>query len=217
MRQSPASIKGVVFDLDGVLVHTDRLHFLAWSRLAKEEGIPFTEEDNKALRGVSRIDSLNMILRKGHREATDEEKAEMCDRKNSYYRGYLAGLSPKDVAPEVTETLKTLKERGYPLAVGSSSKNTPFILEKTDLGKWFDAVVDGTMITKGKPDPEVFLLAAERIKLPSKECLVVEDAPAGVLAGKNGGFLTAGILEAKDDPNTDFPINSLVDLLGILP
>ncbi len=206
----------VIFDLDGVLVFTDKYHFLAWREIAKELSIDFTEEDNNRLRGVSRRESLDIILEKYEGPSLSEEKIQdILERKNNLYREYLKEMSPSDVTKEVRDTLKTLRERGVRLAVGSSSKNTSFILEKTDLTDCFDAVADGTMITRSKPDPEVFLKAAEFLGMDPKDCLVIEDADAGIEAAKAAGMHQAAIGAARDSHNSEFEIESISDILSL--
>ena len=171
--------KGIIFDLDGVLVHTDKLHYRAWKKIADECGILFNEGINNLLRGVSRMESLEIILRNYHGPAlSQEEKEALAEEKNNYYKEELKSMTPDDVTAEVRETLAALKAAGIKIAIGSSSKNTKFILKQVGLDDVFDAVSDGTNITKSKPDPEVFLKAAEYIALAAEDCLVVEDAVA---------------------------------------
>ncbi len=206
----------VIFDLDGVLVFTDKYHFLAWKEIAKELSIDFTEEDNNRLRGVSRRESLAIILESYQGPALSEEKIEeLLEKKNNMYREYLKEMSPEDVTKDVRDTLKTLREKGYRLAVGSSSKNTAFILEKTDLTDCFDAVADGTMITKSKPDPEVFLKAAEFLGMNPKDCLVIEDADAGIEAAIAAGMHQAAIGAARESHKAEFEIESISDILKL--
>lgn len=195
------TIKGVIFDLDGVLVVTDECHYKGWKRLADEEGIPFTHEDNHRLRGVSRMDSLELLLEKASRQYTDAEKLEMATRKNNYYVAFLEDVTPADALPGSRETLERLRAMGIKLAVGSSSRNTPLIMAKVDLSRYFDAVADGNDITNSKPDPEVFLLAAERLGLAPEECVVVEDAEAGVEAARRAGMRVFAIGPAARHPN----------------
>ena len=205
--------KGSIFDLDGVLLSTDHFHYLAWKALADRLGIPFNEKKNDLLRGVSRMDSLEIILGERSDEFSPEEKLAFATEKNLTYRSYLQTLTPEFVSPEVPETLQKLRESGLRLAVGSSSKNTPLILEKTDLRKYFDAVSDGNNITKSKPDPEVFLKAAQFIGLDPSECVVVEDADSGIEAAKRGGFFAISIGDSVTNGLDDRHINSLVELL----
>lgn len=187
------SVQGVIFDLDGVLVSTDEYHYLGWKRLADEEGIPFTRADNHRQRGVSRMESLEIVLEKADRTFTEAEKRAMAERKNRYYVESLQALNPDEALPGARPLLEALKRRGFRLAVGSSSRNAPLIMKKVDLCGFFDAVADGNDITRSKPDPEVFLLAAERLGLDPSQCLVIEDAEAGVDAARAAGMRCIGI------------------------
>lgn len=209
-------MKAVIFDLDGVICSTDDFHYLAWKTLADREHIYFDREINNLLRGVSRMASLEIILRKASKTYTQEEKEEMAAFKNELYKSYLVKMSPKDLSDDVLYTLKTLKERGFKIAIGSSSKNTKMILKQLQIIDMFDAISDGTNITHSKPDPEVFLKAAEMLNLDPKECYVVEDAYSGIDAGKAGGFLTFGIGDASKYDKADYHINKLSDLLNIV-
>ncbi len=192
-------IKGIIFDLDGVIVSTDVYHYKGWKLMAEDEGIEFTWEDNMRLRGVSRMQSLEFLLEKATRTYSDEEKLELAERKNGYYRELLQDITPNDILPGVMPILEELKKRGIKISIGSSSKNSPKILEYIGLDNYFDATSDGNDIKKGKPDPEVFLIAAERMGIPPEECLVVEDAKAGVEAGLNGNMKVLGVGAAEDD------------------
>lgn len=207
--------KAFIFDLDGVLCFTDKYHFRAWKALADRLGIPFDENVNDRLRGVSRMASLEIILSLGSTSYSEEEKAAFAEEKNELYRTFLKGMTPSDITQEVRSTLDELRRRGYRLAIGSSSKNTPLILERTDMAKYFDAVSDGNNITHSKPDPEVFLKAAEFLGLRPEECYVVEDAEAGIDAGSAGGFSTIGIGPAAHYAKTDMPIRTFADILQL--
>ena len=208
--------KGIIFDLDGVICSTDEYHYLAWKALADRLNIPFDRERNNLLRGVSRMQSLEIILEKGDQLYSDAEKAAFAEEKNTLYRQLLAKMTPDDLSDEVKDTLNTLRKAGIKLAIGSSSKNTPYILDRIGLGGFFDAVADGNCITHSKPHPEVFLKAAEMIGLPPEACLVVEDAHAGVEAAKAGGFHCAAMGDAKDDRQADFHLTHFQELVGIL-
>jgi beta-phosphoglucomutase len=208
-------MKAFIFDLDGVLVFTDKYHYQGWKMIADKLGIPFDEKVNNRLRGVSRMESLEIILENYDKELTQEEKEKLAEEKNDFYRGLLGNMTPSDVADEVRSTLAELKKRGHKLAIGSSSKNTKFILEKTDLTDVFDAISDGTNIEKSKPDPEVFLKAAEFLSEEPSNCIVVEDAFSGVDAAKAGGMVAVGIGDASGYEKTDFPIKSFKELLDI--
>ncbi len=208
-------MKAFIFDLDGVIVSTDSLHYRAWKALADDEGIYFDEEINNRLRGVSRMESLEIILERATRSYTDEEKIAMAEKKNGIYRELLQVLTPADRLEGVTETLDALRGMGYKLAIGSSSKNTPVILDKIGYGGYFDAISDGNNIKRSKPDPEVFLKAAEYLNLAPSDCYVVEDAEAGISAAKSGGFTAIGVGSAAQDPNADYALSAFAGLLQI--
>ena len=205
--------QGVIFDLDGVICSTDEYHYLAWKALANRLGIPFDRERNNLLRGVSRMASLGIILEKADKTYTEEEKNAFAEEKNTLYRSLLGRMSAADLSDEVRATLDALRARGLKLAIGSSSRNTPFILDRIGLGSYFDAVADGNCITRSKPDPEVFLKAASFIGLNPAVCLVVEDAHAGVQAAKAGGFDCAAMGDARDDTLADYHMLSFAELL----
>lgn len=199
-------IKAVIFDLDGVIVSTDDCHFRAWKRMADEEGIYFDREINNRLRGVSRMASLDIVLERAKREYSESEKQELAERKNEYYKELICELTPDDILPGVMDKLEKLKENGIKIAIGSSSKNTPIILKQIGLDGYFDAVSDGNNITHSKPDPEVFLKAAEMLNIPPEDCMIVEDADAGIEAGKRAGMKTLAVQGAK---GADFSAESL--------
>ena len=205
----------VIFDLDGVICSTDEYHYLAWKELADSLALPFDRQYNNRLRGVSRIESLNLILALGERQYSDEEKQAMAQKKNDTYRRLLERMSPADVSDDVLSTLKALKEK-YPLAIGSSSRNTKFILSRIGLLDFFDAIVDGNDISASKPDPEVFLKAAAALDRKPALSLVVEDAAAGIEAAMRGGFDSAGIGDASRLEEATYHIEKLSDLLEIL-
>lgn len=190
-------IEAVIFDLDGVIVSTDECHYRAWKKTADEEGIYFDRKINDRLRGVSRMDSLEIVLERAERLYTDEEKVELAERKNNYYKEYIKKLTKDDILNGVKENLAELKAKGIKVAIGSSSKNTPDILKYIGLDNYFDAVSDGNNITKSKPDPEVFLKAADMLGVPYEKCLVVEDADSGIEAGKRAGMYTLAVNNAK--------------------
>lgn len=209
--------KAVIFDLDGVICFTDRYHYQAWKALADRLGIYFDETINDRLRGVSRMASLEIILERSERQFTPEEKAAFAEEKNETYRKLLQNMSPDDLTDEVRATLTELRRRGYPLAIGSSSKNTKFILGQIGLGDFFDAIADGTDISRSKPDPEVFLVAAERLGVTPADCAVVEDAKAGIEAAKAGGMTALALGgDAKGCGMEDYDLRSFGDLLNIL-
>lgn len=203
----------VIFDLDGVLCHTDHYHFLAWKAVADRLKIPFDEQVNDRLRGVSRMESLNIILESAGKAYSVEEKLQLAEEKNHIYRNYLLRMGPEDLAPRAEDTLRELHRRGLSLAVGSSSRNAPIILRQTGIDSYFDAVADGNQISRSKPDPEVFLLAAAKLNTAPNQCMVVEDAAAGIQAAKRGGFFTVGIGRASADLGADASILALPGLL----
>lgn len=206
----------IIFDLDGVICFTDQYHYKAWKQLADRLGIYFDEEINNRLRGVSRMESLDIILERADREYTAEEKEAFAAEKNETYRELLKQMTEKDLPDEVRQTLKELRKAGLKLAIGSSSKNTRTILQQIGLGDFFDAISDGTNITHSKPDPEVFLKAAEFIGEKPEHCLVVEDAVAGIEAAYRGGFHSAGLGEAHKHAHVTYKLNSFDDLLEII-
>ena len=207
--------KAVIFDLDGVICFTDKYHYLAWKKMADGMGIYFDETINNRLRGVSRMESLEIILERCNKELTQEEKQALAEEKNKTYVELLGQMTEKDLSSEVKETLDSLRKSGLKLAIGSSSKNAKFILERLGLKDYFDAVSDGTNISKSKPDPEVFIKAAEFLHMAPVDCLVVEDAKAGVEAAKAGGFDSAGLGEAAESEAVTHAMNSFSDLIGI--
>ena len=205
--------KAIIFDLDGVICSTDEYHYLAWKALADRLAIPFDRERNNLLRGVSRMASLEIILEKASCSYTNDEKNAFADEKNDQYRQLLHQMSTADLSDDVRKTLDELRRSGMRMAIGSSSKNTPFILERIGLGDFFDAVADGNCITHSKPDPEVFLKAAEMLGLAPSECCVVEDAHAGVAAAVSGGFDCAAMGDARDDEQAIYHLEKFSDLL----
>ena len=189
-------MKGFIFDLDGVIVDTAKYHYLAWKHLADELGIPFTEEDNESFKGVSRKRCLEMLLEMGGLEVSQEQFDAWLREKNDDYLGYIATMDESEILPDVHKVLDYLRERNVPMALGSASKNAKPILEKVGLLSYFKAVVDGNEVMKAKPDPQVFQIAAERLGLRSEQCVVFEDAQAGIEAANAAGMLSIGIGQA---------------------
>lgn len=207
-------IKGIIFDLDGVIIHTDELHYQAWKQIADRIGAVFNRDINNQLRGVSRMESLEIILEKA-KPMSDAEKLDLADEKNAVYRKLLETLSEEDVDSDVRTVLQELKKRRIKLAIGSSSKNARFILEQIKLTDFFNAVSDGNNIEKSKPDPEVFLKAAEYLMLKPSECAVVEDAHAGIDAAIAGGFFSVGIGDASGYDKTQMKIHRFAEVLNL--
>ncbi len=185
--------EGVLLDLVRVIVDTARYHYLAWKALADELGIPFTPRDNARLKGVSRTASFDIILELGGRAMSEEGKEANCQKKNDLYVSYIKGLTEDDLLPGVRDFLTDARARGYKIALGSASKNSPLILGRLGIANLFDALVDGTKASRAKPDPEVFLRGAEELHLPAGACVVFEDAVAGVKAAHNAGMKAVGI------------------------
>lgn len=209
--------KGIIFDLDGVICHTDNYHYLAWKELADKLGIYFDEKINNRLRGVSRMESLEIILEnhKGE-ELSFEEKEKLASEKNDNYKELLKQMTKENLTKEVKETLDYLREEGYQLAIGSSSKNARLILHQIGLEDFFDAISDGNNIVNSKPHPEVFLLAAEYLNLEPKDCLVIEDAKAGIDAAIAANMDSAAIGDACDHQGASYYLKTFSDLKEIL-
>lgn len=208
--------QAVIFDLDGVICSTDRYHYLAWKKIADDLHIYFDEKINNRLRGVSRMESLEIVLERYDGNLTEEEKRALAEKKNQFYVELLEQMTEKDLSAEVSKTLVELREKGLKLAIGSSSKNAKRILGRLGLGSYFDAVSDGTNIQKSKPEPEVFLKTAEFLQMEPDKCLVVEDAEAGIEAAARGGFDSAGIGEAALCEEASYKIESFRDLLNVV-
>lgn len=207
--------KAIIFDLDGVICSTDEYHYKAWKTLADRLGIYFDRSINDRLRGVSRMASLDIVLEKSDRIYSGEEKRTFAAEKNELYRELLAEMSESDLSAEVKNTLDELRKRGVLLAVGSSSKNAKYILERLGLGNFFDAVSDGTNISRSKPDPEVFLKAAAFLGMEPEHCVVVEDAEAGIEAAHGGGMKAAAVGSAAEKGCGDYILAAFSDLLTL--
>jgi beta-phosphoglucomutase len=185
--------KGFIFDLDGVIVDTAKYHYLAWKKLANELGFEFTKEQNELFKGVSRKRCLEILLKIGNREATQKEFDSWMVEKNVDYLGYIENMDASEILPDVPRVLEFLKENNIPIALGSASKNAQPILEKVNLLHYFDTIVDGNNVTKAKPDPEVFLLAAKQLGVKPEDCVVFEDAVAGIEAANAAKMMSIGI------------------------
>ena len=209
--------QAVIFDLDGVICFTDEYHYQAWKKMSDGLGVSFDREINNRLRGVSRMDCLEIILEKYQGPALSQaDKERLAQQKNDMYRESLKDMSPADLSVEVKETLDALRGMGLKLAIGSSSKNTPFILGQIGLGNYFDAVSDGNNITRSKPDPQVFVMAAEMLGIAPEHCLVVEDAVSGAEAGHAGGMKVACLGDAALNKAGDWNMQSIRELTDIV-
>jgi len=213
-------IKGCIFDLDGVVVDTAKYHYLAWKRLANELGFEFTEKDNERLKGVSRMKSLEILLEIGNLSFDEETKLKLTEKKNNWYVEYISKMDESEILPGVKEFLYQLKENGYKIALGSVSKNAMIILENTNLKQYFDAIIDGNKVTKAKPDPEVFLKGAEELNLKPEECIVFEDAIAGIEAARRANMKVIGVGSKEILKDADMVIegfkNVSVDIIKAL-
>jgi beta-phosphoglucomutase len=190
-------LEACIFDLDGVVVDTARYHFIAWKALAEELGFEFTLKDNERLKGVSRMQSLDILLEIGGLHVPEQEKQVMAEKKNALYVSYIETMTPEETLPGVEKFLQELRANGIKTALGSASKNAPMILERIGLAHLFDAIVDGNSISEAKPNPEVFLKGAEKLGVQPENCMVFEDAIAGVEAARNAGMRCVGIGEPE--------------------
>lgn len=191
-------IKAFIFDLDGVIVDTAKYHFSAWRRMANELGFDFTEKENEQLKGVSRVDSINLILGWGGKTLSEADKVKWAAQKNEWYLEYLNQMTPAEILPGVLPLLKDLRKKGYKIALGSSSKNAERALRKVRIFSYFNTIIDGTKTTRSKPDPQVFQMGAQRLGLQPAECIVFEDAESGVEAALAGGFYIVGMGSPKN-------------------
>lgn len=209
-------IRAFIFDLDGVITDTAEYHYRGWKRLADEEGIPFTREDNEHLRGVARRESLMLIL-KG-REYPEEKIMEMMERKNNYYLAFIKEITPQDLLPGAKELLEEIHAAGIKNALGSASKNAPDVIQRLGIRDLFDAIADGHSVERQKPAPDLFLHAANQLGLTSAECVVVEDAAAGIEAAISGGFRSVGLGPRERVGKADVILPNLdgVKLVGLL-
>ena len=201
--------RGAIFDLDGVIVDTAKYHFLAWHRLAGELGFDFTEEDNEELKGVSRMASLNILLGKGGLSFPEEKMKMLASRKNEWYVEYISEMDRNEILPGSIALLRQLNNEGIGTALATASRNSDIILDRLDIRSLFDAVVDGNQVTKAKPDPEVFVKAAEKLGLKAMECLVFEDAAAGVEGAVRAGMKCIGIGRPDNLAKADIVVSGL--------
>ena len=186
-------IKACIFDLDGVIVDTARYHYLAWKRLAEEFDYDLTPEDNERLKGVSRMDSLEVVLELSGARVSEHEKVQLANKKNAWFRDFIERMIPEEIFPGVRPLIQEMKAAGLKIALASSSKNAETVIELLGIRSAFDVIVDGTMIAKSKPDPEIFLLTAQKLNIPPEACVVFEDAEAGVDAALAAGMKCVGV------------------------
>lgn len=205
-------IKACIFDLDGVIVDTAKYHYLAWKRLADKLDIPFNEEENEKMKGISRMASLERLLELGGKKFSEKEKEKFCQTKNLWYLDFVSQMKNDEILPGVRPFIDQLKAAQIKIALGSASKNARHILDLTDLTKSFDAIVDGNDVTKSKPDPEVFLNGAQLLGVNIKDTVVFEDSAKGIDAAIAGGFKTVGIGAEEHLGHADIVIQSFVGL-----
>ena len=203
---------GVIFDLDGVIVDTAKYHFLAWKDLANHLGFEFTEAHNELLKGVSRVRSLEILLDIGKVELSEEKKQEFLVSKNEEYLKYINKMGPEEILPGAKELLDTLDGLGIRYVLGSASKNAPLILKQVNLFERFSGIVDGNSVSKAKPDPEVFLIGAKKLNLKPEQCVVFEDAIAGVEAANKANMISIGIGDEQTLHEADFNFNDLTEV-----
>jgi beta-phosphoglucomutase len=201
-----------IFDLDGVIVDTAKYHFLAWKKLADQLGIIFTENDNERLKGVSRMDSLEIILEIGDRKLNNKLKHDYATLKNNWYVNYISRMTPDDILPGCLEFINELRNAGILVAIGSASKNTPMILERVGIKELFNAVADGNIVSNAKPDPEVFIKAAKMVGIEPGNCVVFEDAVAGVQAALNAGMMCIGIGSSRILSEAHYVVSGLNEM-----
>ncbi len=218
-----ATLQAFILDLDGVITDTAKYHFRAWKRLADEEDIPFTREDNEQLRGVSRRRSLELLLGEHIADYTEDQMQEMMDRKNGYYQTFLESITTDDFLPGARELIDEIKQRGFKVAVGSASRNTRIVLEKLQITDEFDGIADGHSVTRAKPAPDIFVHAAGQVGVPAANCAVVEDAESGVQAALTAGMVAIGVgpeervgALSSVDPHFRYDTTADIDLDEIL-
>ena len=204
--------KGFIFDLDGVIVDTAKYHFLAWRKLANSLDIDFTEVQNEQLKGVSRVKSLEKILEWGNTSVSEDKFMELMVRKNNDYLSYMEKMTNDEILPDVPKILNFLKSEKQPISLGSASKNARVILQKVNLFEIFDAIVDGTNVSKAKPDPEVFLNAAKELNMQPENCIVFEDSVAGVQAANNANMISIGIGEKEVLHEADYIFKDFTEI-----
>jgi beta-phosphoglucomutase len=210
MGVNTSMIRAVLFDLDGVLVSTDEYHYRSWKKLSKEEGFDFFDHEfNHKFRGVARMECVEIITKASGKHYTPEQKQELADRKNKYFADSLSTVTTEVLLPGALSTLQELKKRGIKVAVASNSRNAKTIIEQSKIKDFLDTIVDGYDIKNSKPDPEVFLLAAKNVGIPPSECLVVEDAVAGIESARRAGMKALGIGTKERLPNVDVVIPDL--------
>lgn len=208
--------KAVIFDLDGVIVHTDHYHYLAWKKIADQEHIEFDKEINNRLRGISRKESLDIILEKANKVYSQDEKNSLTESKNKIYVESLKQLNDTQIIDGVMDVLFGLKQKKFKCAIGSSSKNAGLILKQLNLLDKFDVIIDGNSIERSKPFPDVFELAAKKLGVKPEECIVIEDAISGIEAAKNANMFGFALADAKSSNDADYCANNIREVLKLI-
>jgi beta-phosphoglucomutase len=209
------TMRAAIFDLDGVIVDTAKYHYLAWKRLANQLGFDFSEADNERLKGVSRMRSLEILLEIGGLKMDEADREAMASRKNEWYVQYISNMTPAELLPGAVDYIAFLKSKGMKIAIASASKNAPLILDRLKIGYLFDVVIDGTKASKAKPDPEVFIRAAADLGIPNEECVVFEDAEAGIEAARRAGMGNVGVGKPANLTDADIVITGFPYLLTL--
>ncbi len=207
-----AKIKGLIFDLDGIITDTAEYHYLGWKQLAEEEGMEFDRDFNEKFRGVSRLECLDLLLEKNNREITFEKRKRMAERKNNYYNEYLKTIDRNNLLDGIFDILQRSKRAGYKMAIASASKNTKTVIEKLDIGDMFNAISDGYSVKKTKPAPDLFLHTAKKLNLKPEECVVFEDAKAGIDAALAANMTAVGIGPESRVGHADYRFDSVKDI-----
>jgi beta-phosphoglucomutase len=209
-------MRAAIFDLDGVIVDTAKYHYLAWKRLAHENGFDFTELDNERLKGVSRMRSLEILLEVGGLNVDESTKEKMATQKNEWYVDYIQHMDAAEILPGAQKYLESLQARGVKTALGSASKNAPLILQRLGIANLFDVIIDGNKVSKAKPDPEVFLRAASELNIPPTSCVVFEDAEAGIEAALHAKMGVVGIGKPAILKDADMVVRGLLQLVVLM-
>jgi|SRR5574344_83122 beta-phosphoglucomutase len=209
-------VKAIIFDLDGVLAKTDSLHYFSWKKICENHHFQFDKDLNNSLRGVSREECLNIILRYNKIKLNDVDFKKICEEESNNYNLLIANISTNDLMPGALNVLKTIKAKGIKMAIGSGSKHASFVIDKLEIRKYFDVIVDGNMIKNAKPDPECFIICSKLLKVEPVDTLVIEDADSGIIAANNGGFNSVSVRRTAEDVIADHYIDRLEEILLLI-
>ncbi len=209
-------VKAIIFDLDGVLAKTDSLHYFSWKKICENHHFQFDKDLNNSLRGVSREECLNIILRYNKIKLNDVDFKKICEEESNNYNLLIANISTNDLMPGALNVLKTIKAKGIKMAIGSGSKHASFVIDKLEIRKYFDVIVDGNMIKNAKPDTECFIICSKLLKVEPVDTLVIEDADSGIIAANNGGFNSVSVRRTAEDVIADHYIDRLEEILLLI-